>query len=135
MPRFKLCLDAVSYPIVAKWSTENLGTTADEDRLSYQDMATATPAIRSLSLPMTLPDFDIVDYDNGFQRYNTDIYSVETHQHSRRMHLPGRWGLVGLIVLFLLCATLSQKRKDRIWQVQWGGERPFRVGWYILLLV
>jgi ABC-type multidrug transport system ATPase subunit/pSer/pThr/pTyr-binding forkhead associated (FHA) protein len=118
-PRFELCLDAISYPIAAKWSTDSMGTTANVNRLYYQDMAMAPPGIRPLSLPMTLPNFDTADYDSGFQRYNEDVYSVEVHQQSRRIHLLGRWGvLVGMIVLFLILAGISQRRKDRIWQVR-----------------
>jgi ABC-type multidrug transport system ATPase subunit/pSer/pThr/pTyr-binding forkhead associated (FHA) protein len=117
--RFELCLDAVSYPIVARWSTDSLGTTADLNRLYYQDMATAPPAIRPLSLPMTLPNFDVADYSSRFQGYNEKSYSVEAHQQGRRVHLLGRWGvLVGLTMLFLIFASISQKRKDRIWHVQ-----------------
>jgi ABC-type multidrug transport system ATPase subunit len=118
-PRVEACLDLVSYPIVAKWSTDSLGTTANLNRLFYQDMAAAPPDIRPLSLPGNPPSFQVANYDSDIERSRSGDYSERAHQQSRRAHLFGRWGvLFGLTVFFLVLATVNQQRKDRLWQVK-----------------
>jgi ABC-type multidrug transport system ATPase subunit len=119
-PRIEACLDVVSYPIVAKWSTDSLGTSVNLNRLFYQDMAAAPPDIRPLTLPNTLTNFNPVNYGGSSALARTaDAYSETAHLQRQQVHVLGRWGiLAGLIVIFLLLAIISQQRKDRLWQVK-----------------
>jgi ABC-type multidrug transport system ATPase subunit len=118
-PHIEACLDIVSYPIVAKWSTDSLGTTVGLNRLFYQDMAAAPPDIRPLTLPSILTSFDTANYGGVAAYGSSEAYSLQSHLQSRRVHLLGRWGiLAGLTIFFLFLAILSQQRKDRLWQVK-----------------
>lgn len=116
-PSATVCLDVLSYPIVARWSTDSLGTTADLNRLFYQDFVSSPPGIRPLSLPQVLPSY----VGSNYGSVATAATANQTTQElatARAVHLLGRWGiLAGMSTLFLVLACLALWRKDRRWQV------------------
>lgn len=108
-----------SYPIVAKWSVNSLGTTVDLNRLYYQDLAGAPPGIHPVSKPADLPTFHLGDYDSARALAGRTDYTPQSHAASRRMHLLSRWGiLLGMTGIFVLLACVVQRQKDRIWDVR-----------------
>jgi fumarate reductase subunit C len=117
-PRVAVCSDVLSYPIVARWATDSLGTTAELNRLFYQDFVNAPPGIRPLLLPSALPTFEGANYGRG-DLSGAQEFTAATLAHERRLHLLGRWGiLLVLTALFLTLACVVLRWKDRRWQTR-----------------
>ena len=103
----------LSYITISKWSIDSLGTTADVNRLFYQQVGDVPPGTTGNG-----GTFDPGNYDRdpSARKYPPLANSIQS-QASRGQNLLIRWGvLIAITVLFISLAGLSQKRKDKAWQ-------------------
>ena len=103
----------LSYITVSKWSIDSLGTSADVNRLFYQQVGDQPPGFTGNG-----GTFDPANYDRDpSARKYPPLSPTITSQSSRAQNLVLRWGvLLGITVLFIVLAGYFQKRKDKAWQ-------------------